>query len=311
MLILAGCTLVLLSGTSALSASKLSIHINGVDGTMASWIAATQPQVVKLLDPNSGDVAAVKSASPNTIIIGRIYAPTQPMSGDPVAAAQAWIAASLPTIQACSGVDFWEGYNEPPTDYASLLWYSQFEVARVRGLAAAGGVRAAVGQFSTGTPDVTNATVIAAFLPAIAAAKAANGVLALHEYSSPYMWSCFNNASGSGWLTGRYRMLYEQFLIPANLSLPLVVSENGIDNSPCGSPNTGGWLSYCGFWAAAGYGNDCAATYVSQLAWYDALMRADDYVLGSTLFCYHCSGFDTYEQATALAPLQAYMNALR
>lgn len=292
----------------ALSNSKLSIHVNGVDGVMSAWLAAAQPRVVKLLDPSPSDVAAVRAAVPDTFIIGRVYQASQPMSGDPTAAANAWVTSNLPTLQACRGVDAWEGYNEPPADYESLQWYSAFEVGRINALSSHG-LNASVGQFSVGTPDVTNATVIAAFMPAIAAAHAAGGVLALHEYSSPYMWSCYSNASGSGWTTGRYRMLYEQFLIPAGIALPLVLSEGGIDNSPCGGPNTGGWLTYCDYWAAAGYGDDCAATYVQQLAWYDSVMRGDGYVIGNTLFCYHCSGFDAYEVQTALPDLQTYMNA--
>ena len=59
-------------------------------------------------------------------------------------------------------------------------------------------------------------------------------------------------------MTGRYRKLYRQFLIPQNLTLPLVISENGIDNSPWGSPNFGGFNKYCDWWAQQGYGSDCA-----------------------------------------------------
>lgn len=59
-------------------------------------------------------------------------------------------------------------------------------------------------------------------------------------------------------MTGRYRKLYRQFLVPQNRTLPLVISENGIDNSPCGSPNFGGFNKYCDWWAQHGYGSNCA-----------------------------------------------------
>lgn len=190
-----------------------------------------------------------------------------------------------------------------------MQWYAAFEVARVKLLAAAG-VRAAVGQFSTGTPDVTNATIISAFYPALAAVQAAGGVLTLHEYDSPYLWQCFSNASGVGWMMGRYRQLYDTYLTPAGLGdVPLVVSETGIDDSPCGSPNLGGWQAYCSYWQGAGWGDDCSHSYVWQLAWYDALLRADDYVLGATIFCYQCAGFGSYDVTPMLPELATYMTA--
>jgi len=139
-----------------------------------------------------------------------------------------------------------------------------------------------------GTPDVTTPAIIAAWLPAVAALhRRGAGVMAVHEYDSPYLWNCYSNSSDDGWTMGRYRKLYDEYLAPAGLgNTTLVVTETGVDNSPCPSPNLGGWQAYCGFWQNADWGADCAHSYVSQLAWYDSLLRADDYVLGSTIFCY-------------------------
>ena len=307
------CVLVLPT-LAAVSKSKLSVHVNGVDATMAAWLAATRPAVVKLLDPSPGDVAAARAASPDALLVGRIYRPTQPTDGDPAAAAAAWFEDAWPTIAACAGIDVWEGYNEPGVgDVPKMTWYAAFEAARVALLAAAPTpARAAVGCFSTGTPDVTQPAIVNAFAPAIDAARAHSGLLALHEYASPTMSGCFDNATGEGWFTGRYRKLYRDFLEPQNRSLPLVVTEAGIDNTggACGSPDLGGWLGYCDWWASHGLPGDCAAQYTTQLAWYDSVLRRDAYVVGATLFCYHCSGFATYEVETALPDLQAYMNAL-
>lgn len=108
------------------------------------------------------------------------------------------------------------------------------------------------------------------------------------QYNSPNMSNCYTGTpdNGSGWMTGRYRKLYNQFLLPTGRRIPLVVTESGVDNSPCGgSPNLGGWAAYCAFWAQNGYPGTCEAAYMAQLAWYDAVMRADDYVIGSTIFC--------------------------
>lgn len=302
-----------LVGVGAVSKSKLSLHVNGVDAKMAAWLASTGPAVVKLLDPSPGDVKAARAASPGALLVGRIYRSMQPTDGDPATAAAAWFNDAWPTISACEDIDIlWEGYNEPDVgDVEKMAWYAAFEAARVALLAAAPTpARAAVGCFSTGTPDVTQPAIVNAFAPAIDAARAHRGVLALHEYASPVMSGCFDNSTGEGWFTGRYRELYRDFLIPQNRTLPLVVTEAGIDNALCGSPDLGGWLGYCSWWASHGLPGDCAAQYTAQLAWYDGVLREDAYVVGATLFCYHCSGFAEYEVETVMPDLQAYMNAL-
>ncbi len=52
---------------------------------------------------------------------------------------------------------------------------------------AAAGIRAVIGCFSTGVPDVTTPSTIEAFYPAIDAAMAHGGILGLHEYCQPYL----------------------------------------------------------------------------------------------------------------------------
>lgn len=303
---------------SSLSNSKLSIHANApsLNATFWSWVSDVRPRVLKLLDPTTGVDTLAKTASAETILIGRIYTPAQPVTGDPAAQASAWFNASLPTLQSLPLMDYWEGYNEIDVHNVSLMaWYAAFEAERVALLASIG-KKAAIGSFSTGTPDVTTPAIIQAFYPAIDAALAHGGILGLHEYSSPTLLGCFMNSTGQGWLTGRYRMLWQQYLLPTNRTIPIVISENGIDNSPCdNSPNLGGWQAYCSFWATQynpplpgpNASNDCPGQYVFQLAWYDSLLRADSYLLGSALFCFQCSGFDSYDLAPALQALAQYM----
>ena len=63
------------------------------------------------------------------------------------------------SILANPKVDYWEGYNEPSVStVADIQWYAQFEQARVE-LMASHGLRAVIGCFSVGTPDVTNPDV--------------------------------------------------------------------------------------------------------------------------------------------------------
>ncbi len=43
-------------------------------------------------------------------------------------------------------------------------------------------------------------------------------------------------------------------------------------------------------------GSDAAGNYVQQLAWYDACLQQDDYILGAAIFAAAASpGFQTYE----------------
>ena len=66
-------------------------------------------------------------------------------------------------------------------------------------------------------------------------------------------------------------MLYDNFLIPAGLVIPLVISECGIDGGTCsinGCDISGGWQNFCGYWQTS----DCSSTYMTQLEWYDSLL---------------------------------------
>ena len=112
------------------------------------------------------------------------------------------------------------------------------EVARIRILASFGR-KACIGNFSVGTPDVTRKEHIEAFYPAIDSALQYGGILGLHEYSAPLMSSAYEGSTetGEGWLTGRYRKLYKNFLIPSGRKIKAVFTENGIDGGVC--PITG------------------------------------------------------------------------
>ena len=65
--------------------------------------------------------------------------------------------------------------------------------------------------------------------------------------------------------------MYQQYLIPTNRVIPLVISENGIDGGTCGITGcsiSGGWENFCGYWNTP----DCPSTYMTQLEWYDSLL---------------------------------------
>ena len=113
-----------------------------------------------------------------------------------------------------------------------------------------------------------------------------------------------------GWLIGRYRKYYRQFLLPQNKSIQLIISETGIDNSPCGSPNLGGWQNYCNWWLSHGYTTNCNQYFTDMLAWYDEnLLQKDAYVLGATIFQLEIAGsWQSYDISPALDNIISYMN---
>lgn len=280
-------------GGGATAASKLTLHTGFTGPLSMQFIASAKPRILKILD-NFGPAAQVKSVSPGTLIIGRIYEPNQPQDGDPVQRANEWWARNQAKIMANPAVDYWEGYNEPSAGTVEILtWYGRSEAARVN-LLAQNGKKACIGNFSMGVPDVTNPAMWPAFYPAIDAARQQGGILGLHEYGTP-MQQYFDSASGEGWLCGRYRKVYRQHLIPTGRSLPLAITETGVD----GVPPTG-WKNH--------YTGD---QYLSQLQWYDSLMRQDSYVLGGTIFSLEIPGWGDFDIAPIVGPLTDYVRNSR
>ncbi len=268
--------------------SKLGLHVewnNSPD--IMEFIRRTKPAVVKAAG-DLGFLAEVKQVSPSTVTVARLSQGPQKPEGDPVQAARAFVARNLEQYQLNPGVDYWEGWNEPGVR-GRMDWYAAFEAERAR-LMGEHGFRAAVGAFSAGVPEWEE---FAAFLPAIEAAHKYNGILTLHEYDAPVM----NRLVGVGLpdhpghpdrgaLALRYRWWYEDFLKPRGLVVPLVISEAGIDgmisNRP--GPKGRGWQDFADYWKTHGQGNNGVEAYIRQLAWYDAELQRDDYVLGCAVF---------------------------
>jgi hypothetical protein len=188
-------------------------------------------------------------------------------------------------------VDAWEGYNEPvPGDEGQMRKLADLEAERVR-LLAENGLRAVVGNFGSGNPPLE---WWPAFRPALEAAQANAGYLGLHEYSAPTIWTKTNRLpldfraepGDEGWLTLRYRKVYQQFLLPWGIRLPLVMTECGVDGGIANRPGPPGqgWEDFGSYWAELGMGKDVPGNYIEQLAWYDSELRLDDYVVGASIF---------------------------
>jgi hypothetical protein len=251
--------------------------------------------VLKTLELDPAFLAEVKARSPETLIVGRVTLGQLDLNhadlmGEARRAAEAVLPLALDERRV-GLVDAWEGFNEPvPGDEDQMRRLSDLEVERVR-LLAAKGLRAVVGNFGTGQPPLE---WWPAFRPALEVAHAHGGYLGLHEYSAPTIWFNTNrspldfgiSSADEGWLTLRYRKVYRQHLLPWGLSLPLVITECGVDglvdNRP-GPPGMG-WKDFAGYWAELGMGPDAAGNYVEQLAWYDGQLQQDEYVQGATVF---------------------------
>ncbi len=289
-------------------ASKLGLFVSRNDPRVFDLLRTGNVAVVKTLEYDSNFVAEIKQVSPNTLVVARLDLPQLDLSTltDPEGAARAFVDKLLPIAtdpSRLAAIDAWEAYNEPvPSDGEQMARLARFEAERTRLLAAAG-VRSVIGNFGAGQPDLA---MWPQFRPALEAAIKHKGYLGLHEYSAPTMqygspqdplgWG--TDPAQDGWLTLRYRKVYREYLEPNNLKLPLILTEIGIDglvgNRP--GPEGAGWQDFGGYWDELGMGKDTAGNYTEQLAWYDASLQQDDYVLGGAIYAAAASpGWETYE----------------
>jgi len=293
--------------------SKLGIHVTrNSSPAIMQFVAEAQPAVVAAVG-DLGWLSEVKQVSPRTVTVGRLEEGDQAIIGDPVQRAQAFVQAHAAEYLANPGVDYWLGWNEPGiTNSWEMAWYAAFEAERARAMADLG-LKVAIGNFSTGTPE---ADLFAAFLPAIEATRALSGVLALHEYSAPTLLAGVGAGipglaaeSDRGALTLRYRYWYEHFLLPLGLDIPLIITEAGIDGGVLRRDDVtiGGWRDLTGDLPDDLPRLDLAG-YLDQLSWYDDQLRSDPYVIGFAVFnCGDPDGrwasFDLTDELDSLAVL--------
>jgi hypothetical protein len=262
-----------------------------------------RPKVIKIID-DLGSAGVVREQSPDTLIVGRVSMDYDFLSilakGNRSADrhAESFISKNLDKYKLHPSVDYWEGYNEPMISSAELMAdYAAFEAERVKQMAALG-YKCSIGSFSTGTPPLE---LWASFLPALEAAQEYGGCLGLHEYSAPIMQFGFGryqldpagDAGDVGWYTVRYRQVYRHHL-PADLHIPLVITECGVDGliEPRPGPAGAGWRDFSKYWKQNNMAPDGVTGYLDQLTWYDEELQKDDYVVGATIYA---AGADSYD----------------
>jgi len=291
-------------------ASKLGVFVGRNDPQLFTLLQTGNLAVVKTLEYDPNFVTEIKENEPYVFLVARYTPLPQPDFSitDPIAAARAFSELILPIAtepRRLAAIDCWEAYNEPQvTDEAQMASLAAFEAERVRLLAKAG-VKSCIGNFGVGQPSLE---LWPAFYPALEAAKTYGGYLALHEYSAPYLWfgsGTSQNQPGAdegdeGWLTLRYRKVYRDYLQPADLAIPLVITEAGIDglvgNRP-GPQAARGWQDFADYWQEQGaVDTSVFGFYLEQLAWYDAQLAQDDYVIGAAIFALAApQGWPSYE----------------
>jgi hypothetical protein len=299
--------------SNQLGPSKLGLHVvRNNDPRIMEFVRQAQPAVMKVVD-DLGFLTEVKSASPRTVTVGRINDDNQSYAGNPEEAARRYVAQHLERYRLNPGVDYWEGWNEPDPGLERMHWYARFEAERVR-LMARYGFRTAIGGFPTGVPELNE---FERFLPAIDAALQHRGILTLHEYGAPDLTFLYGAAlpgmpayPDRGALKFRYRWFYREILEPANMVIPLVVTEAGVDgiigNRP--GPQGYGWRDFQDYWVQQGWGPTGVQAFINQLNWYDNGVRQDGYVIGFTVFTAGAIGhWENYDVNPILPELTQYV----
>lgn len=312
---------------ASLSGSKISLHSLGTgDPYVMEFIRHARPRIIKSVG-DVGWLAEVKNASPGTLILARLTGWEREewiAQSNPATVAAYVVETYGPQFAANPHVDYWEGWNEfVPVNAERMRWFAAFEAEYACQMQARGW-RAAVGGFAAGTPELADMQL---FLPALQAAQRCGAIFHLHEYNSPRM-DCGVTAPGTpgiipnapalsvpaGPLTLRYRFWYELFLKPNGLGdLPLIISETGLDDvRGCPDLPSGPWKRVRDWWTGpGGLGGDDKQIYVNQLAWYDAQLRQDPYVLGATVFTVSAldpnNGWHPFDIHDILIPLAFYV----
>jgi hypothetical protein len=256
----------------------LGAHVNTTVGGLPEMIREWKPPLVVVLD-HSSVWFEVKRASPHTLFVGRLFQQYEPNFNEPtlypLQAARDHCAKVLPWAERMGKTyRFWQGVNEPAiASVDAMKRCAEFDAERAR-IMAQHGFRVVVGSFSVGNPDWI---YWPEFLPALEAAQQYGGALALHEYAWPTLqrrWPYY---------LLRHRKIYGGSPpqnwpgLPEHLkTLPLLITECGLDGLITSGREPRGWRVL--------YGSD-PAKYVEQLAWYDAELSKDPYVMGAALYC--------------------------
>lgn len=244
--------------------TKLGLHLNTIQATSRVFVERGKPVVIKVMQHDPGWVAAMRALSPRSFWIGRWYVPDSEQGLDnPAGRARALAARIIPMADQCR-YDCWEQQNEVnPGSVEDAKRLNEFAVVFADAMHRAGHKVAAY-SFATGNPAQLD------LWSYLLDGLRASDLLSLHEYAAPSM------RDGESWLCLRYRRVYAS--LPPDCRKPLVITECGIDGGPIGKTMQG-WQELSD-----------ADRYLADLAWYDAEISKDGYVVGATPYCMGATG---------------------
>lgn len=157
---------------------------------------------------------------------------------------------------------------EPKTVEAAQ-WYCEFLCEFLPRFAKLGPRPIVLNSGVGGLPVDDNPKVLEAMIPGLRLAHHLGGAWGCHGYTLKYS----KDPELESWFSLRYRRAYGYFKEhhPELTSFPMILLEGGVDDK--GDPDKDGWLA-----------RGTLEQYTDWLAWYDAELKKDDYVLGVTLF---------------------------
>jgi hypothetical protein len=296
--------------------SKIGFHIDiQIHPGQAEKMIRAETRIVKVIT-SMGFLRDLHHAlGDKTILIARDWKVSDDFTRfggptDPVGAARRWLDAMRPSIVQAPFA-YWEGFNEM-NNWAMMRQYGEFEAERQR-LMAAEGFKCCIGNFSTGTPSISNAPgdgredLWPQFYPALAAAHQFKNILGLHEYGGIWLDLFYgpNQAAAvqtgkrvpfpqsrdEGWLFGRYRKVWRRHIEPNGwTNLRIALTEFGLDKAgdsvttPLAGYVTQAWRTCGSAWSKLDRRSDSEQYYFEQLQWADRQMQQDPYLVGATIF---------------------------
>ena len=288
--------------------SKLGLHTlhsnNAVGFVQDVHDAGAHVALVKALG-EFGYLRPVKEISPETVTVARWGKPqTVTPSGDPADKASDVMRKHMPHWKHEKDVvDYWEVLNEnDPPSIEGHVWLAQFYIETMN-IAEDNDYKLALFSYSTGVPMWCEWEAIVE-TGVFVRAKEGGHILALHEYNWPVMNYRWGESledqppyEDRGVLTGRYRYLYRDFLIPRDEVIPLAITECGLDPV---------------LWQPGQPTNHWEERYVEEMAWYDTKLREDDYVLGAAMFTIGGDwGWEDYDYEDLLPDFHDYIVSLK
>jgi len=261
--------------------AKLGFHIDLSNeySNQLDTIASVKPAVVvALLNPNEpGKYTAQLSQVPTLLI--RHFQGEMAMSGSDVGDFNpaANVAKAIRLYEPYLAVfprAYWVYFRNEIGDWSKVDQYVA-EMNLWQNSLAALGYRAAVGNFSFGTPDYPVWPKLAALL---SETQRLGNCLNIHEYGVHTMKSLYNAQTQDGDHCLRYRKVWGLNSYASRYpNLKIVVGETGLDYGPAG---TGGPYKTIG---------KSPAAYVEELKWYDSEISRDNggsrpNVLGAAIY---------------------------